>query len=271
MPTKKKIYLLGCIVLLSGCHQHYGVLVKRESEQNCPTDIRQTVPWCAGEDAIFRCPCGPNEQFHGHKPTCWRPWQSSGAQWRDLHCEPLGATCETGLPESFSGEQVPQPIEVLVPTQSGLAMPLPASSEREPSDLPPTILLKVGRNYPGNQRRRLLLQSLLPTISIIWISSGETPQGIAQPRDHLSPNFPRRRSPQSHQRNRCFCRRWSGKRRVFLSRLWYPTENLPYRSEFLASRCVLVRELKRSPSPGNRYRVARRRRRQTVTQYSSLL
>ena len=120
---KYLLCLLPCIVLLSGCHQ-YGILVKRESEMNCPTDIRKTVPWCAGEDAIFSCPCGPNEQFHGHKPTCWRLWQTSGEEWRDMHCQPLERRTEVEVPESISTEYIPLPIVDSVDESEG--------SEEEP-------------------------------------------------------------------------------------------------------------------------------------------
>jgi len=140
MSSKYYLSLICCVAIFSGCQPH-GMFVKRESEMNCPTDIRKTVPWCAGEDAIFCCPCGPNEQFHGHKPTCWRPWQSSGAEWRDFHCQPISLPLpETGMPGSFPVEQVTPPIEVLSPTEVAPDIQLPDSEEREPSssDFPPT-------------------------------------------------------------------------------------------------------------------------------------
>lgn len=68
-----------------GC-KSTGFLAKREAEKCCPTDIRKTVPWCAGEDAIFQCPCEPSSAFYGYKPTCWRTWPTGGATWRDIHC-----------------------------------------------------------------------------------------------------------------------------------------------------------------------------------------
>ena len=88
MPATLFRCLVLTLLLAGGCHR-YGMLVKRESELNCPTDIRKTVPWCAGEDAIFRCPCGPSSNFYGHKPTCWRNWPLPGAKWRDAYCPPL--------------------------------------------------------------------------------------------------------------------------------------------------------------------------------------
>jgi len=134
MPTKYILFVLSCVMLLTGC-RHYGILVKRESELNCPTDIRKTVPWCAGEDSVFCCPCGPNEQFHGHKPTCWRPWQSSGEEWRDLHCERIYSAHETGLPESLPLEQVRHPTEVVAPTKLGPVITVPENRQQAPPPL----------------------------------------------------------------------------------------------------------------------------------------
>lgn len=105
MPALRYVIPLACVVLLSGCHQ-FGYLVKRESELNCPTDIRQTVPWCAGEDAIFRCPCGPSHDFYGHKPTCWGIWPAPGAQWRDAYCGPL---------QRDYADEIPLPAPLLIP------------------------------------------------------------------------------------------------------------------------------------------------------------
>lgn len=140
-PAMQKNFLAFTLcgsLLASGCH--HGLLQKRQSEMNCPTDIRKTVPWCAGEDAIFRCPCGPSSQFYGHKPTCWGHWPTSGSDWRDSYCgcpveypreevfsEPVPASGP--LPES----QSPQPEGS--PPSSGL--PQPVEEEAEPLFVPP--------------------------------------------------------------------------------------------------------------------------------------
>ncbi len=127
------------MALFSGCRNH-GILVKRESEMNCPTDIRQMVPWCVGEDAVFRCPAGPNEQFHGHKPTCWRLWQTSGAEWRDMYCAPLGKQGDEEIPSSLPVEQIAQPtelpVEALTPANVGpeMAQPETESPQVSPAD-----------------------------------------------------------------------------------------------------------------------------------------
>jgi hypothetical protein len=80
------------IAAVCGCHS-FGAGAKRDAELACPTDIRKTVPWCAGEDAIFHCPCGPGEEFYGHKATCWRVWPAPATVWRDSQCGAGCATC----------------------------------------------------------------------------------------------------------------------------------------------------------------------------------
>ena len=116
------------LAILSGC-QHFGYVAKRESELNCPTDIRQTIPWCAGEDAIFHCPCGPSSDFHGYKPTCWGVWPAPGAQWRDAFCGPLardhGGPCESCQGRSCQCEPT-DPALVELP-------PLPAKPQQSDS------------------------------------------------------------------------------------------------------------------------------------------
>ncbi len=85
MRTATTCLLLFAALATGGCKQR-GFLAKREAEKSCPTDIRKTIPWCAGEDAIFHCPCKPSAEFYGYKPTCWGIWPTSGAEWRDVHC-----------------------------------------------------------------------------------------------------------------------------------------------------------------------------------------
>jgi len=146
MHVVRPIYWLLCLALFNGC-QNFGVLVKRESELNCPTDIRKTVPWCVGEDAVFRCPCGPNQEFHGHKPTCWGIWPASGAAWRDAHCGPLFTDyCDPiTVPE-------PQP----VPPFEEAPLGDPASEIVEPlpekDDAPPQLLSPDFGSVPGQTK-----------------------------------------------------------------------------------------------------------------------
>lgn len=153
MEVKHLSGIVACLLLMSGC-QHYGMLVKRESELNCPTDIRRTVPWCAGEDAIFCCPCGPDDEFYGYKPTCWGSWPAAGAEWRDVHCGPLQRnSCNTCI----EGSQLPGipmlPLEQLSPPEGvpttvepsivepalETAPALPAEDSVEPMPNPETV------------------------------------------------------------------------------------------------------------------------------------
>jgi len=85
----RRIGIIGLVLslaLVGGCH--HCLCGKRASEQHCPTDVRKSHFWCFGEDAIFRYPCGPKEDFYGHEPTCWREWPASGSVWRDANCGP---------------------------------------------------------------------------------------------------------------------------------------------------------------------------------------
>ena len=86
----RQIWILSlvlCLAAVSGCH-HCGCCSKRASEMNCPTDIRRAHCWCFGEDALFHCPCGPNEEYYGHQATCWREWPTGAEQWRNAYCPP---------------------------------------------------------------------------------------------------------------------------------------------------------------------------------------
>ena len=169
---KHLLCLLPCIVLLSGCHQ-YGILVKRESEMNCPTDIRKTVPWCAGEDAIFSCPCGPNEQFHGHKPTCWRLWQTSGEEWRDMHCQPLETRTEVEVPESISTEYIPLPI-------------VDSVDESEGSEEDPELAKPEAEDSSSDEEQPSSDEESLPK------PDEDTPQPLKTPREETSyQDFPK--------------------------------------------------------------------------------
>ena len=134
------VLLMGGALLLNGCH--FGYYPKRQSELNCPTDIRQTVPWCAGEDAVFRCPCGPSPQFYGHKPTCWGTWPASGAQWRDSYC---GCPLEYATDEELTA---PIPVTETLPESAHKSMKLgpqrvnslpPIEAAEEPLFVPPAV------------------------------------------------------------------------------------------------------------------------------------
>jgi hypothetical protein len=108
-------------------------MVKRESELNCPTDIRKTVPWCAGEDAIFCCPCFPDGSFYGHKPTCWRTWPAPGAVWRDLRCANMPCSDGNCPVPAFEGQITPlPPVEAPPVGPEGGPEALPPATSGEP-------------------------------------------------------------------------------------------------------------------------------------------
>lgn len=133
MPVLRYLSIFVCAILLSGCHRG-GYLAKRESELKYPTDIRQMVPWCAGEDAILKYPCGPNQEFYGYKPTCWGVWPTSGAEWRDAYCPPQQDCVYCGPSNGEVSEPIPLP-ELKLSTEEGL-QDLPAVGEsEEPSDI----------------------------------------------------------------------------------------------------------------------------------------
>jgi hypothetical protein len=74
------LLLLG--VCASGCCQAFPLL----GENNCPTDARR-IYLGAGEEAVRRCPCGPDRAFYGHKPTSWRTWPE-GWRYGQYPCSP---------------------------------------------------------------------------------------------------------------------------------------------------------------------------------------
>lgn len=144
MPVLRLLALIAGAVVASGCH--CGCLMKRESEMSCPTDIRQTVPWCGGEDAIFHCPCRPACDFYGYKPTCWGIWPASGAEWRDAYCgSPM---CDYPSERIEAGSEfipTPHPSEPLPTSGATMRVPrqlqpagIPTRSEPKCSLLPPT-------------------------------------------------------------------------------------------------------------------------------------
>jgi hypothetical protein len=130
MPRFGVVILILFQVLTSGCN--YCCWGKRRSEKNCPTDIRQTHVWCFGEDAIFHYPCGPNEEFYGYQPTCWREWPTSGAAWRDIHCPPgVAAPAAESIqfqPQENGGltppdAELPEPFPIVPPTPEAPMVP----------------------------------------------------------------------------------------------------------------------------------------------------
>lgn len=176
--------LLALIVPATGC-QSYGIFAKREAELHCPTDIRKTIPWCAGEDAIFHCPCGPDQDFYGHKPTRWDIWPASGAEWRDVYCGPphCGTTPEFldpsspllpmgelevihGIEQRSHGNRTREEIEPLPEEADALPQPMPQAPEETEAEefLQETPHDSSSRSEPlHKETSRPLLRSARPS------------------------------------------------------------------------------------------------------------
>ncbi len=107
MTLLRLLFLTLMVAMVGGCQ--CGFMAKRASECHCPTDIRQTLPWTVGEDAVFRCPCGPSSNYYGYKPTCWSSWPTSGATWREERCGPLLSEGESG--SAFVQDSLYLPLE----------------------------------------------------------------------------------------------------------------------------------------------------------------
>jgi hypothetical protein len=150
--SARLIILAALGIASSGCCS-FGVCAKRESEANCPTDIRKTVPWCAGEDAVFHCPCGPEGNFYGHRPTCWRDWPTSASAWRDMSCGPTIVSDVATSAESnpFRGSQeIPTPAPEPAPAPVELP-PLPRTIPNvtpPPSFKPPAATENIDAQGP---------------------------------------------------------------------------------------------------------------------------
>jgi hypothetical protein len=85
--------LIVCLAAASGCNLCcWG---KRNSELEGPTDIRKSLYWCFGEDAVFEQPLGPSREDYGLKPTCWREWPDGGPRCFNAGC---GPTMSDGIP-----------------------------------------------------------------------------------------------------------------------------------------------------------------------------
>lgn len=164
---------------MSGCHS-FGPLVKRDSEENCPTDIRKTVPWCAGEDAIFQCPCGPSEDYYGHKPTCWRTWPGPTTVWRDSYC---AGACPCSLGPNVNGSNE---LLILPPTEEGSLEPVqaPEAEGAAPATIEP--LPPTSRNsYPRNKQDARALRRQTNTRQVQRVASAHQKElsraGLPQP------------------------------------------------------------------------------------------
>jgi hypothetical protein len=191
-----------------GCTS-FGPMVKRESELNCPTDIRRTVPWCAGEDAVFHCPCGPDGAFHGHRPTCWRSWPAPATVWRDTYCK--GTLCSDDPSYVVEDPQVimlPQPGETIhsvEPTPVPSMLPIPAEGSSAPGviETQPPMLETPAIEVPAEPAAAIQRGTTVPARPAVL----ENPVGRVSPPPVLEPlppttqALPVSRSPQLAQRS----------------------------------------------------------------------
>lgn len=159
-----RLVILALLVsVVVGCR--HGAFTVREQELCCPTDVRQKHCWCWGEDAIMDRPCGVDEAYHGHKPTCWREWDAPAAVWRDEFC---GASqCRATVVHDSVTVMSPTPAQELVtdqdaptvapPAQAPTAEPVtpPADDDFAPApDDPPAETLELPELPPARRTER---------------------------------------------------------------------------------------------------------------------
>lgn len=133
------IWLLLALLSLAGVAGCFCQAVPLPGECHCPTDARRLYCTC-GEEAVRRCPCGPDHEFYGLKPTCWREW-------------PAGWGCNgiEGFPyvdrASCGGPVADAPV-VETPTTDGTILNNPFRSD-EGSELPlPQVSPQVTPKQP---------------------------------------------------------------------------------------------------------------------------
>lgn len=83
-PTQSaaSLALSALAVGFTGCNvqEHFG---------SCPTDARAITLSCAGQEAVRKCPCGPDASYYGHRPTTWNHWPGG---WDQFDCEQCSVT-----------------------------------------------------------------------------------------------------------------------------------------------------------------------------------
>src|SRR5256885_7463891 len=99
--------LVSLAVISGCCCQAYPL----PGEDHCPTDARRLYLAC-GEEAVRRCPCGPDREFYGLKPTCWRQWPEG---WR---CGQVGGSpisCGSTCAEPIGNDTASEPSDLSNP------------------------------------------------------------------------------------------------------------------------------------------------------------
>lgn len=165
-----------------------GCQLNRSEEQCCPTDARRLVYSCAGQEAVRQGPCGPNEAFYGHHPTCWGSWPNGWEVYQADHCAQATAVaatpvasdscdaCETAGPshpvavESVPREPAPTEAE---PVWTAPEEKAPAIEPITPAPIeeikPAPTVLPAPSNEPESvapdPEESLLINGALPTYS----------------------------------------------------------------------------------------------------------
>jgi hypothetical protein len=165
-----KWLLLALLALAptSGC---FCLALPLPGENECPTDARRLYCTC-GEEAVRRCPCGPDREFYGLKPTCWREWpegwQCNGCEGfpyvdRDLSGVPVTEAPMVAAPSHEDANlsnpfrakpgaaELPLPPKTpeFAPTQSAPAKPAPVQLiPAEPTPTAPPALEKTPMETP---------------------------------------------------------------------------------------------------------------------------
>lgn len=201
---------IAVVVLLASGVSGCGWL---DSRSSCPTDARHLMLSCAGEEAVRRCPCGPDASFYGHRRTTWNAWPEG---WRDaasachegcgmapsVSCEPVGGVacesceaegatpcdCETSNDIGASTWGTPTPAEAVAPESSGSwsaeTAPLPPSTPLELSapetNEGPATLIEPEESVPSPPSMELELPEPPPAVSEP-ISLPEPPPAASEP------------------------------------------------------------------------------------------
>jgi hypothetical protein len=93
--SMRRVLALLSLAVVAGCCCQ---AVPLPGENECPTDARRLYLTC-GEEAVRKCPCGPDGEFYGLKPTTWREWPE-GWRYAQYGAPPYGdhacaaPTCE---------------------------------------------------------------------------------------------------------------------------------------------------------------------------------
>jgi len=140
LNSRWMLLLLLASACAGGCCQAFPV----PGEGRCPTDARRIYVG-AGEEAVRRCPCGPDRAFYGHKPTDWRTWPE-GWRYGQYPCCPREGQEMTIEPQ----EQLPPgiPAEVPNPFRNDSHSEAPPPAARKPPEVDSEISFGPAKPAP---------------------------------------------------------------------------------------------------------------------------